>query len=226
MIDTTYRVETPEGVDLQAHLAGAVPRVLAYAIDLSLRAAALAFALFLFSLFDWATGVLLVVAFLVEWFYPVVFEVLNNGQTPGKKIMQISVVNDNLTPISWGPSTIRNLLRSVDILPMFYFSGLLSIILTEHFQRLGDLAAGTLVVYQKIESKQLELPATPAVAPTEPLPLDEQLAIINFTERSNQLSQSRKEELANILQPLHKLSGAQAVNQLHGIGRWLLGDKD
>lgn len=226
MIDTTYRVETPEGVDLQAHLAGAVPRVLAFAFDLSLRAAALLLALIIFGVFDWATGILLVVAFLVEWFYPVVFEVLYNGQTPGKKIMQISVVNDNLTPVSWGPSTIRNLLRSVDILPMFYFGGLLSIILTKHFQRLGDLAAGTIVIYSKTDKQQHSLPSVPAVAPTTPLEFEEQLAIINFTERSDQLSASRQEELASILQPVFKHTGAPAVNHLHGIGRWLLGDKD
>ncbi|WP_317929425.1 RDD family protein [Halioxenophilus sp. WMMB6] len=226
MIDTRYRVETPEGIDLQAQLAGPVPRMLAFSIDLAIRAGVLFLAMMVFGVLGWAMGILLVIFFLIEWFYPVFFEVLNKGQTPGKQILAIQVVNDDLTPVGWNTSVVRNLLRTVDILPMFYLGGLISLILTQHFQRLGDIAAGTLVVHREPQQKKSVLPAVIAQAPAIPLALEDQIAIIGFTERHQQLTESRQQELADILRPVHGLHGQSAVNYLHSVGRWLLGEKD
>lgn len=85
--------------------------------------------------------------FLLEWFYPIIFEVYRQGQTPGKKVMAIKVLQDNGIPVGWPTSLIRNLLRAVDFLPMMYGFGVVSMLIARNFRRLGDLAAGTLVVY-------------------------------------------------------------------------------
>ena len=95
-LDTIYQVETPEGIDLQAPLAGPLPRILAYGIDLCWRGLMLSV---LFIALIWAgeagRGLFLLVSFLLEWFYPVFFEIYARGQTPGKKSMGLIVVNDD-----------------------------------------------------------------------------------------------------------------------------------
>ncbi len=225
MIDTRYQIETPEGIDLQAQLAGPSPRALAFLIDISIRIAVYIAASIIFGVAGWAYGFFLVFLFLLEWFYPVFFEVLYKGQTPGKQIMELVVVNDDLTPVTWHGSIIRNLLRTADILPMMYLFGLSSMLISQRFQRLGDMAAGTLVIHKTPPPKPAELPNSPPTAPKQALELDDQTAIVNYTERHNQLTDSRKQELANILTPMHGFKDQKAVNYLQGLGRWLLGDK-
>ena len=80
-------VETPEGIDLNAVLAGPVSRILAYLTDISIRSMVL-MVLFPLSLLigKAGMGIFLLITFLLEWFYPVIFEVYFKGQTPGKKI--------------------------------------------------------------------------------------------------------------------------------------------
>jgi len=225
MIDTRYRVETPEGIDLQAQLAGPVPRGLAFLIDFSIRAGIYIAGAIVLGLFGWGQGFLLVLLFLLEWFYPVVFEVLMRGQTPGKQMLGLVVVNDDLTPVNWNTSILRNLLRAADILPFFYLAGLVSMLINSQFRRLGDLAAGTLVIHKERSHHKRSLPNATPQAPAAPLELDDQIAIINFTERHDQLSDSRQQELANILKPIHGRENSDAVHYLQGVGRWLLGDK-
>ncbi|BFM07709.1 RDD family protein [Halioxenophilus aromaticivorans] len=225
MIDTRYQIETPEGIDLQAQLAGPAPRGLAFLTDFSIRAVIYIAGSIVFGIFGWGYGFILVLLFLLEWFYPVLFEVLNKGQTPGKQLMDLAVVNDDLTPITWHASVIRNLLRTADMLPFFYLFGISALFITARFQRLGDLAAGTLVIHKILPTDSHSLPEVPAQAPAHALALDDQIAIINYTQRHHQLSESRQQELAEILTPLHNRKGLAAVRYLQGMGRWLLGDK-
>lgn len=226
LIDTRYRVETPEGIDLEAQLAGPVPRVLAYSIDLFARSMVIALiAAVLGFLGQAGQGFVLVAAFVLEWFYPVFFEVLRRGQTPGKQVLGIAVVNNDLTPVTWNTSVVRNILRAADFLPMLYLGGLVCMLVDPRFRRLGDLAAGTLVVHRQDQQATLSLPEVPPRAATVPLDLDDQIAIINFTQRHEQLSEDRQKELANILAPITSVRDEKAVNYLHGVGRWLLGGK-
>jgi uncharacterized RDD family membrane protein YckC len=83
---------------------------------------------------------------VIELFYFVVFETAWRGRSPGKRLVGLGVVTDEGLPISFGASLVRNLLRSVDILPSAYTTGLVSMLVTNHTQRLGDIAAGTVVV--------------------------------------------------------------------------------
>jgi uncharacterized RDD family membrane protein YckC len=229
IVQTQLAVETPESIDLQATPAGIGPRGFAYLLDFLIR--------FVINLGLWIVlalgglaglGLLSICAFLMEWFYPVFFEVLWRGQTPGKKIMNIAVVNDDLTPITWGTSIIRNLVRFADMLPAFFMFGTVSIILSKNFQRLGDLVAGTLVVYRRKEKDPRGLPqrGLPKYQPQPPpiaLDREDQIAIIGFTQRYNQISDDRQQELADILAPMLPAEGANRVSYLRGVGGWLLG---
>ncbi len=223
-LDTQYLVETAEGIELQAQLAGPVPRALAYLIDVSIRTlVVMLLSLPLMFAGKFGTGLMLILTFLLEWFYPVVFEVFRHGQTPGKKCLQIAVVNDDLTPISWGTSIIRNLVRFADFLPFAYLAGLISMVLNGNFQRLGDLAAGTLVIHRSQSDEPFSLPQASPQTPPLPLDLEEQMAIVGFAERHQQLSDERQQELAEILQAITQRRGQEAVTYLRGIGAWLLG---
>jgi uncharacterized RDD family membrane protein YckC len=223
-LDTVYLVETPEGIDLQAELAGPVPRILAYAIDISIRMVVVSIlSIVLLAAGKAGGGILMLVTFLLEWFYPVFFEVYRKGQTIGKSSMGLVVVNDDLTPIRWGNSLIRNLLRAADFLPFAYLGGLLCMVTNPRFQRLGDIAAGTLVIYKHKQKDRAGLPECQAYPPPLPLELEDQIAIIGFAERARELSEDRQQELANILDNVTHKTQKDSIEYLRGSGNWLLG---
>jgi len=220
-LDTTRVYETPEGVRLEMKVAGPVVRACAWAIDLVIRGGLYLGIAILFAFFGGlGTAVTLIGFFLIEWFYPVIFEV-QSGATPGKKAMGIWVINDNGTPISWSASILRNLLRAVDFLPLLYGLGLTSMLLQREGKRLGDLAAGSLVVYRDVPPKR---PKAMDIAPQPPpagLGIEEQLALLEFTERRDLLSSERRVELAEILRDLTGREGQPGVDQLDAYAGWL-----
>ncbi|MCA0893326.1 RDD family protein [Microbulbifer agarilyticus] len=225
-LDTLYQIETPEGIDLSVQVAGPVPRILAYAVDLLYRTLILVILGIALTFAGKAgVGFWLLGSFILEWFYPVFFEMFRGGQTPGKRAFSLAVVNDNLTPISWGASIMRNLLRFADFLPFGYCAGMISMSASRYFQRLGDYAAGTLVVYRQEEAKPVALPQVPPAPPPKGLKLQDQQAIISLTERSTALSKGRQQELAEILEPITGHRGEASIRYLHGVGRWLLGTR-
>jgi uncharacterized RDD family membrane protein YckC len=224
MYDNTYTVETPEGTDLKGELAGPVVRVLAFATDLVIRGIIL---FGLHSILSWfgdtGIGIFLILMFILEWFYPVLFERFNQGKTPGKAIFGLRVVHDDLTPVGWGPSVLRNLLRAVDFMPAFYVFGITSMAVSRHFQRLGDLAAGTLVIHQSSLDMKRKAPKGVPLQPPVTLTSDEQIALIEFALRHEQLSKDRQKELGEHLAAVvYPDQGAPEV-QLQRMGLWLLG---
>lgn len=223
-LDTRYQVETPEGIDLPLRPAGLMPRVLAFAIDLGVRGLVLGL-LFMVLAFLGKLGIGLgsVLLFLVSWWYMVLFEVLNQGRSPGKQLMGLRVVHDDGTPVGWPASLIRNLLRFVDMLPFGYSLGAISCLQHPTFKRLGDIAAGTLVIYREQAVTRPQIPQAPALHLPFALTLNEQRAVLGFAERQAELSSERVNELASILaEPLH-VSPPHAVAKLNGIARGLLG---
>src|SRR3546814_2568230 len=78
--------------------------------------------------------------------YPVVFEAMFNGQTPGKRAMELRVVSADGAPVGWLASIVRNLLRAVDALPVGYGFGLVASLADPHGRRLGDMVASTLEI--------------------------------------------------------------------------------
>jgi uncharacterized RDD family membrane protein YckC len=223
-LDTCYRVETPEGIDLTLRPAGLVPRALAFVIDLAIRGALLAGMFVILALLGrFGMGLGTILLFLVNWWYMVLFEVLNQGRSPGKQLLGLRVVHDDGTPIGWGASVLRNLLRFVDLLPFGYTLGILSCLNHPAFKRLGDLAAGTLVVYREETPARPQLPEAEPLRAPFPLSLEEQRALLGFAERQEGLSSARRAELAAILAEPLEVPAELAEAQLNGIARGLLG---
>lgn len=223
-LDTLRLIETPEGIELRLRLAGPMVRALAWVIDGLIKYSVLiALSIALASAGSAGVGLLLLAWFLIEWFYPVLFEVWRDGATPGKRSLRIKVVNDNGTPVDLARSVIRNLLRAVDFLPLFYGFGLFSTLLTRDFKRLGDLAAGTLVIYAESARPPLALPPGPAHPPIEGLTLQEKRLLIDLAARHSELNPERQRELAERLTPLTGKQGSEAVEELAAQARWLLG---
>ncbi len=226
MLDTTRRVATPEGIELTLHLAGPVARAMAWAIDLIIRLAIvwiIALIALQFGRAGW--GVVLLAAFFVEWLLPAWLEAAWRGQTPGKRAMGLAVLNDDGTPLRWPAALTRNLVRAVDFLPVLYGTGLVAMLFNRDFKRLGDLAAGTVVVYraEKLEQPR-QVPAAPPVAPPIALALAEQRAVLDLAERAASFTPERLEELAGLPTPLVRgLDGPRAVARLLGIANHISG---
>jgi uncharacterized RDD family membrane protein YckC len=224
LLDTRYRVETPEGIDLILRPAGLLPRALAFGIDLLIRGAVLGVLFTLLALLgQFGMGLGTILLFLVTWWYMVLFEVLNQGRSPGKKMMGLRVIHDDGTPIGWAASLTRNLLRFVDILPFAYALGILSCLNHPAFKRLGDIAAGTLVVYANSAPAMPKLAQAEALRAPFSMSLSEQRALLGFAERADTLSSARRLELAAILAEPLQVAPEHAEQQIHGIARGLLG---
>ncbi|AZZ89873.1 RDD family protein [Hahella sp. KA22] len=223
MLDTSIAIETPEGVDFDLTPAGPLSRALAYMADFLIRLGVVLACMIVLSIFGEAgIGISLIIYFVLEWFYPVLFEVYR-AATPGKKWMNLIVVHDDGAPITFSSSLLRNLLRTADILPVFYALGLVSMMCNKQFKRLGDIAAGTVVVRaRRVET--LTALAEPGVrSPSVPLKPEEQKAIVQFAQRAGVLSQARRQELANILEPLHHEKDEAAVVNINQMANYLLG---
>ncbi|MFK3970123.1 RDD family protein [Pseudomonas sp. NPDC087358] len=227
-LDTRIRLETPEGIDLALRPAGLLSRSLALGIDLVIRGVLLVALFFLLdALGEFGGGLFALALFLINWWYMVLFEVLHQGRTPGKQLMGLRVVHDDGTPVGWSASLLRNLLRLIDMLPFGYSVGAFSCLQHPLFKRLGDLAAGTLVIYSDTPTQRPLLPQVPPLLPALALTLDEQRAVLAFAERQQGLSPARVEELAAILvAPLQMHADPDpqyAVGQLNGIARGVAG---
>ncbi|GJM45416.1 MAG: transporter [Gemmatimonadota bacterium] len=162
-----FRVETPEQVSFRVMRAGIGSRVMAALIDsilltglyiglvLAFGAAGYMADLSRWANSDvadeaslWAIGLLIVASMFLFWGYYIGFEAAWNGQTPGKRVLGIRVVGDRGVPATFGMIVIRNLLRAID-LQFGYAVGLVAIFASKEEKRLGDLAAGTIVVSER-----------------------------------------------------------------------------
>ncbi len=146
-------IRSAEGVSFSIPLAGPLVRFLAWAIDLAAIAAILFVmngVILLLSLInsDAATGVYIAVSFAVVLGYGIVLEWFWRGQTIGKRFMRLRVKDERGLKLRFDQVLLRNLLRVVDILPALYMAGGLSCLLSRRNQRLGDIAAGTVVVHE------------------------------------------------------------------------------
>jgi uncharacterized RDD family membrane protein YckC len=156
-------IETPELVAIQMPLAGIGSRFIALLVDYLIWFTALAFVGWIFSFFlpsltafgrlsgQWAVAIYLFLLFLFNWGYFTLFEAFWNGRTPGKRVARIRVIQRSGRAIGLFESMARNFIRYIDQIPFFYAVGAVSIFVTRDHQRLGDLAAGTLVVRDRIE---------------------------------------------------------------------------
>jgi uncharacterized RDD family membrane protein YckC len=165
-------IETPELVAIQMPLAGIGSRFIALLVDYVIWFVGIAFVAWIFAFFlpgltafnrisaQWATALYLFLIFLFNWGYFTLFEAFNNGRTPGKRIARIRVIQRSGRAIGLFESMARNFIRYIDQIPFFYAVGAIAIFVTRDHQRLGDLAAGTLVVRDRIEEAPMSTEAT------------------------------------------------------------------
>jgi uncharacterized RDD family membrane protein YckC len=202
-------IATPEGVDLELTLAGVGSRFAAALIDFLIQVSiiiALALVLRVGIGVDesgngYANAAFVVIAFMLFVGYDICFEVLASGRTPGKRLNGLRVVRENGAPVTFSASAVRNVLRLIDILPGTYLVGIGSILLSSRNQRLGDHAAGTLVVrerkplpaepmarsYRRVEASAWD---TSALGPAE------MTAVRSFLARRDALTWDARQQLA------------------------------
>ncbi len=149
-LDDRITLAGAEGVDLDVVLAGLTSRVGAALLDLALQVVALLGLTALGGLFGDAGVVIVAVGgFMVMMAYPVVAEAYAGGQTVGKRALGLTVVSIDGTPVSFLAATVRNVLRVIDILPGTYLVGAVAIFFSARNQRVGDIAARTLVIQKR-----------------------------------------------------------------------------
>lgn len=148
-------VETPEQIDIKFQQAGIGSRFYAALIDTVLLTLISLVGYYVNRRFiselgdivgNWLGALGGIIVFALFWGYYMVFEVTTNGQSIGKRVLGLRVIKEGGYPIGFADAAIRNLVRIVDFLPFFYGVGLLCMAINRNWQRLGDLAAGTLVI--------------------------------------------------------------------------------
>ena len=210
-------IATPEGVDVDLTLAGIGSRFIAALIDTAIKLVAwLGFAVFLFGgtsllgggdFSSLGAAAFYVVSFFIWFGYDVAFETLSSGRSPGKRMTGLRVVRMGGRPVGFVASSIRNMVRIVDFLPSFYLVGMITAIATRLNQRLGDLAAGTVVVREKrvtVVPDQAPGPATETVPEAESwdvggVTADDLATVRRFLERRDELAPHAREHLAREL---------------------------
>lgn len=158
--DGFLNIDTPENVVFDMEIAGIGSRFMAALVD-TLLIGVLQAAVFL-SLFlagggslgegvaeGWLVAAVIFLAFVILWGYYIFFEWRWNGQTPGKRLVGLRVICADGRPVTFTEALIRNLVRLIDFLPGFYGIGVVVMFTQRHWRRLGDLAAGTLVVFDQ-----------------------------------------------------------------------------
>ena len=159
--DDHLSIQTPENIVFGYEVAGLGTRFIAAALDTLLivtimivASLAMTFFASVLNILDtvgegWVIGIYSVLTFLILWGYYVIFEMVWTGQTPGKRYMGLRVIGRDGTPVGIAASLIRNFIRLVDFIPAFYGLGAITMFASPQTRRLGDFAAGTLVVFDK-----------------------------------------------------------------------------
>jgi len=247
-LEQVVDVETPELVVLSYTIAGLGSRLYAALIDLLICvflfvAVAVATAILLprqrieaalrrDSSDALAAAVLIIAQFAIIWGYYLLFEALRDGQTPGKRMRHLRVVRDGGFSVGFAASAVRNLMRIVDLQPLFtYLVGVGAIAFSKSGKRLGDIVAGTLVVREALVRQPLTAEAAPAT-PTPSAVLSAQLSETEFqlldrwaarrnsldADRRRQLTEQVARRLAHVLAD-DGTSDAARLSRLHAAER-------
>jgi uncharacterized RDD family membrane protein YckC len=227
ILDTVVTAETPEGILLELRPAGLSARVYAFALDGMIRLAILYGALMgLAFLGGLGFALWLTLIFALEWFYPVVFELTASGATPGKRVFGLRVVMDNGLPVTAAAAVTRNLFRAADFLPLGYGFAIVSMLLRRDCKRLGDIAAGTLVLHAPRAEARIAPAGVAPVVPVVPLAPEDQAALIALAARAPRLTGERLDELASLAAVVSGDAGRQGpdvTRRVLGVAQWALG---
>lgn len=167
-------IETPENISFDYQVAGIGSRFLAVLVDTLIQGALYLFLAVVYFLFEAILGtatannpssvaqwipaiILLVTLFVIQFGYYIIFEIAMGGKSPGKELAGLRVIKENGRPLTAMDSIIRNLMRIVDFLPFGYGVGVIAMFFNARSKRLGDFAAGTLVVRVDKPVKLIEL---------------------------------------------------------------------
>jgi uncharacterized RDD family membrane protein YckC len=225
-LDTLRHAATPEGCELVLRLAGPLARARAFLVDTLIRFALFVVAVLGLSHFgSLGFGLSALAYFALAWLYPALFEALNQGATPGKRLCGLAVVRDDGRPVDWDAAFLRNALRFVDGMPVGYAAGLVTMGLNAESKRLGDLLAGTVVVHRATPRREPgAAPSAGGEPPPFPLNAHEQRALLEYRRRADALTLERAEELAALAGPLTAgLSPQAARARLFRIADFLQG---
>jgi uncharacterized RDD family membrane protein YckC len=226
-IDTVVTAETPEGILLELRPAGLTARFYAFVLDWMLRLVALYFMSIVAALMGGVgTALVTILFFALEWFYPVFFELGRSGASPGKRTFNLKVVLDSGLPITPAASFTRNLLRVADFLPFGFGFAIVSMLLRKDCKRLGDIAAGTLVVHQPRAAAKVAVDMVPPLAPVRALAPRDQAALIALAARAPTLTAERLDELAALAASVSGdagRSGPNVTRRVLGVAQWLIG---
>ena len=227
VLDTVVSAETPEGILLELRPAGLAPRFYALMIDWLIRLV-IAYAALIVTAFlgGFGRGFWLLFYFLLEWFYPVIFELSRSGATPGKGVVGLKVVMDNGLPITPAASFTRNLLRVADFLPLAFAAAIVCMLLRKDCKRLGDLAAATLVVHEPQRPMKVRLDDVAPVTPARALAPADQAALVALAARAPTLTAERLDELAALAAPVAGEAGKAGpvvTRRVLGVAQWALG---
>jgi uncharacterized RDD family membrane protein YckC len=237
-IDLTAVITTPENIQFEYRIAGPFRRLPALLLDFAIRVICFLVAFVLLLIVGLsipfsgsiATMLFLIFWFAIDWFYGLVFESSWNGQTPGKYLTKIRVISIDGRPINGYQATVRNFLRLADFAPMVslemffedapavymvptFLVSLICMSITSRFQRLGDIAAGTMVVVNERawvpNNVKLEDPRIASLS--EHIPANFRMSstlakvIALYAERRTRIPTARRAELASHLaRPLLK----------------------
>lgn len=180
--DEQWQIDTPENVIFDYQVAGIGSRFLAAFVDtilivlliigvyallfLLIRSLGLDSASPESHIIEWMVALAGLAAFACLWGYYIFFEMAWNGQSPGKRWVGLRVIRTDGTPITLTESLVRNLVRVIDFLPAYYGVGVIAMFINEQSRRLGDLAAGTLVVRDRVNIPLEALTPRPALPRT------------------------------------------------------------
>lgn len=235
MTDPHYSISTPENVDLHLELAGIGNRILAAIIDTIISyvlVAAVALVLYLIYMganlaplsssaraivASIAIFVGLIVIFAILFGYYIFFEGRWQGQTPGKKLVNIRVIEQNGQPVSWAAVCIRNLIRTLDFGVVLI--GLLSMIVDKTERRFGDLAAGTLVIRERMPDLALNLQTSVSkdshIDAGRLTPQEYEL-LVNFLKRRGAMSKTHRPQVAKQMEDYFRQKLGETSNNNDG----------
>jgi uncharacterized RDD family membrane protein YckC len=216
LLDGRLSLTTPEGVRLLLTPAGPAARAWAWALDFTLWLGLVAGMGALLGYGKLGRGVFLLLLFLTYWGYPIICEVYFGGRTIGKRVAGIEVLRGDGLPVGWRESVLRNLLLAADFLPLCYAAGLVSMLYDSQFRRLGDIVAGTQVVYREKAKPRALVQQTPPLPLPFPLTPEQQRTLADLFEREGNLPAARLQELGDIAEDLTGLDGDESLQRMRG----------
>jgi uncharacterized RDD family membrane protein YckC len=206
---------TPENVRIDYEIAGIASRCIAAFVDhlLQLGLLGVLYAMRYLAgkyieipVVSWGVAIIGIAAFVINYGYYLYFETVWNGQTPGKRFSRTRTVREGGVPIDLSCAALRNLIRVVDFLPVLYILGGITVLISSCNKRLGDYAAGTLVVKERTEwMGNLNTEGTQNVQPApeseyvrniELVSSEDFATISRFLDRQVELEKDIREQLA------------------------------